>query len=202
MAKRRTAGRKQSPSHAAIPGWLWLMAGIFIGLGTAYGVYYYSPTLSLPRYVKSTTLPKEAKQKPHKKVAKAVKKSSEPPPGKPRYEFYTLLREKEVIVPEEKDKVEPPVETAVVHSPAQVAKKKRLPYVIQAGSFRRFGDADTVKARLAFQGIEANIQTVTLGSGEQWHRVRIGPFDSTANFKATKKVLKRGKVNFIILQTR
>ena len=48
--------------------------------------------------------------------------------------------------------------------------------MIQVGSFRTNAQADELRARLAFNGIEAGIQRVSDDKGQTWHRVRIGPF--------------------------
>ncbi|BAW79381.1 sporulation domain-containing protein [Candidatus Nitrosoglobus terrae] len=47
-------------------------------------------------------------------------------------------------------------------------------YVLQAGSFRNYTQADKRKATLALLGIEATIQTAATDNNI-WHRVRIGP---------------------------
>ena len=50
-------------------------------------------------------------------------------------------------------------------------------YYLQAGSFRRFEDADRVKAQLALLGVVAGVQRVTINGGETWHRVRVGSYN-------------------------
>ena len=50
---------------------------------------------------------------------------------------------------------------------------------LQAGSFANEADADNLKARLAFAGWEATIQSATLPDKGLRYRVRLGPYDNT-----------------------
>ena len=93
-------------------------------------------------------------------------------PKKPRYDFFTVLPEMEVVVPEQElsrkaDKADP------AHQ--YDSRKPRINYILQAGSFRNATDAEQMKARLALLGSMATVQKVTV-NGQTWHRVRIGPF--------------------------
>lgn len=49
-------------------------------------------------------------------------------------------------------------------------------YVIQAGSFHRLQQAEELKAKLAFSGFEASIQTFKMGAKDTRYRVLIGPY--------------------------
>lgn len=82
-----------------------------------------------------------------------------------RFNFYDLLPEHKVIAP----KVD-----------AYQYKEKSAPgefyYIVQTGSFRNLKDAERQKAMIAFQGIKADIKSVTNEQGTVWHRVSTGPF--------------------------
>ena len=96
---------------------------------------------------------------------------------KPRFEFYSMLPEMEVAVREEEieprpDTVIPPADDEYSSEPEALAHA----YVLQVGSFRKYEDADSLKARLALLGLEAEIQTVSINGEQTWHRVRLGPF--------------------------
>jgi cell division protein FtsN len=49
-------------------------------------------------------------------------------------------------------------------------------YLLQVGSFRNDADAERLKAQLALLGIQTGIQTVTIDSGQTYHRVRTGTY--------------------------
>jgi cell division protein FtsN len=52
-------------------------------------------------------------------------------------------------------------------------------YFVQAGSFQNVGDAEKLKAKLAFSGFEAMIQTANIPDKGVWHRVRLGPYNGS-----------------------
>lgn len=63
--------------------------------------------------------------------------------------------------------------------PAQQANAAQDMYFVQAGSFQNVGDAEKLKAKLAFSGFEAAIQTATIPDKGVWHRVRLGPYNGS-----------------------
>jgi len=63
------------------------------------------------------------------------------------YAFYDMLPKFEVVVPEKDKDVRPDVKS--------VPETRRGTYVLQAGSYKNFADADRVRAQLALQGIES-----------------------------------------------
>jgi cell division protein FtsN len=88
--------------------------------------------------------------------------------GAKNYDFYDMLPNFEVVVPEKERAVSP--ERAAALTPIE----RPGVYVLQAGSYRRQEEADRVQAQLKKQGIEANVQRVAVDD-DVWHRVRIGP---------------------------
>lgn len=74
--------------------------------------------------------------------------------------------------------------------------------IIQVGSFRNFQDADRMKARLAFIGIQAGIQRVRLDRNAQWHRVRITRFKNLSDFAQTRKRLKENNINYFVFKVK
>ena len=60
---------------------------------------------------------------------------------------------------------------------------------LQAGSFASEADAEDLKARLAFSGWEASIQSATLPDKSVRYRVRLGPYDNTDALQRMKSDL-------------
>jgi cell division protein FtsN len=60
---------------------------------------------------------------------------------------------------------------------------------LQAGSFASEADAEDLKARLAFAGWEASIQSATLPDKSVRYRVRLGPYDNTDALQRMKSDL-------------
>ena len=74
----------------------------------------------------------------------------------------------EVVVPEK----EREVASDRGRAPANIERPGV--YVLQAGSYRQQSEADRIRAQLKMQGIDANVQRVSVDE-DVWHRVRIGP---------------------------
>ncbi|KAF1027324.1 MAG: Cell division protein FtsN [Pseudomonas sp.] len=134
-APKRGASRYQAPAKKPIPGWLWLAIGLSVG---AFVVFLMGLNPGKGDDIK------RAKQEQAKasKIAEANKTPPSPTqPVKPKYDFYTLLPESEVIVPPdavpEKTLPTPQVPTtpATPVTPAEAAK------------------IDTARAQAAMSGI-------------------------------------------------
>lgn len=141
----------------------------------------------------------------------------------PRFEFYRLLSEQEVDVTagrqpdssisnalpsvEEQDQSETavdagdhPAETTAQTGSDATPEGRR--YLLQAGSFRAHSDAEALRASLALLGIEAHIQQVELSGGENWHRVRIGPFDTLEAVNSVRETMASREIDSILLRAR
>jgi cell division protein FtsN len=121
----------------------------------------------------------------------------EQPRPKPRFDFYNMLPNEEVVVPAEREpepvplpppgQQPPPIQTTTIQpapqpstqpSPTPEPSPSAGPnsYVLQVGSFRNNADAEKLKAQLALLGIQTTIQEVTIDSGQTYHRVRTGAY--------------------------
>lgn len=70
-------------------------------------------------------------------------------------------------------------------------------YLMQCASFRTRAQAEEMKAKIAFQGLEALIRHST-GSNGDWFRVILGPFESKRDAEKAKHSLR--KVNIATCQ--
>lgn len=66
--------------------------------------------------------------------------------------------------------------------------------LIQCGSFRTDGQAQELKAKIAFQGLEAQVRP-SQGSSGKWYRVILGPYDSKRGAEKDRHTLQRAKIN-------
>ncbi|WP_094751298.1 SPOR domain-containing protein [Psychromonas sp. CD1] len=105
-----------------------------------------------------------------KNIIKEVEVLPEKP--EPRWEYEKTLKTKEI-------KVDIPKK--------QVSKR---PYLMQCGSFRRLNDAETLKARIAFQGLNTIIKKTTT-----WYRVVLGPYDNKRLAEKDLHKLQRANIN-------
>jgi cell division protein FtsN len=111
------------------------------------------------------------------------------------------LPELEVMIPDNEIS-EPEKGTAKGKSNKAKPAKPSVSYILQAGSFKNYKEADRLKAELALLGILSNIQTVTIKDGDKWHRVRIGPITNIQDLNTIKKKLKENDINVILLKVK
>jgi cell division protein FtsN len=175
------------------------MVGLLVGLFVAFLVFLQLRTPAPPSRTAALETPPEAQSrvpagKPAAAATTVAKQKAEPePPPKPRFDFYNLLPEMEVIVPEQ--------EVQGARTPEGV-KKVEQPgtYLLQAGSFRSQDQADQLRARLALLGVETTVQTVTVNERETWHRVRVGPFSSLRDLNSARSLLKKNGIDAILIR--
>ena len=154
------AVRRRAPGTARkrMPGWLLLLFGLALGVSAVL-----ITQLVLKRAGAGDGIAGLFNARPSAPPAPA-KKPPEPPAPKPKFDFYTVLPETETVLPRQKN--------------AKAAKPEEgVSYVLQAGSFASFQDADQLKARLALSGLVAHIQKVTIEGRGEYHRVRLGPYE-------------------------
>ena len=109
-----------------------------------------------------------------------------------RYDFYEMLPNFEVVVPEKDRDVKRDVAgTARIDRPGV--------YVLQAGSYRNQADAERVSAQLKLQGIDAKVQRVAVDN-DVWHRVRIGPINDLAELNKVRKQLRAADVDGLVIR--
>ena len=89
------------------------------------------------------------------------------------FQFYKMLP---------RSKVQPPEIKA--YNPGKALDDDNYNYFIQTGSFRHSGDAERQKARIAFQGLRAEIKRVTNDTHNTWYRVQIGPYRSRSKMNS------------------
>ena len=190
---KHSGRKKQKP---ALPGWVWLLSGLAIGLFVALLVY-----------LKDAPTPETVTATPSISVSKGTQDTREvrkpdaeeiPPPPKPRFDFYTLLPELEVVVPEDEISGERTPESREA-APKVMTEGGR--FILQAGSFRKFEEADRLKASLALLGVQAHIQKVEVND-DTWHRVRIGPIASLAEINDIRSRLKANDIDTMLLKAR
>ena len=74
--------------------------------------------------------------------------------------------------------------------------------MLQAGSFKKYEEADKLKARLALEGIEASIQKVKINATDTWHRVRIGPLNTVSTLNKARRRLRSLGIASIVVKNK
>ena len=171
------------PEKKSLPGFVWLLAGLCIGLFVALLIYLDTQPSSQNSF--SSAVKKELEKIKTKPKVEKKKVSANKP--EPKFNFYTILPELEVLIPD--SETQPPENK----QPAEDGSNNKQ-YILQAGSFQNSGDAERLKASLALLGFEANIQNVTINQ-ERWHRVRMGPFANTRELYGNLNRLNKHDIN-------
>ena len=109
--------------------------------------------------------------------------------AKPKFDFYTVLPGRTVDIPEPENNPMQPNATSSNTSATQQ-------YILQAGSFKQFKDADRQKAELAMLGLQARISSAEV-NGETYHRVEMGPFGDGGALSSTERNLISNDIQFI-----
>jgi cell division protein FtsN len=108
-----------------------------------------------------------------------------------QYDFYDMLPKFEVVVPEKERDVRRDLPAAPVDRPGV--------YVLQAGSYRNFADADRIRLQLAKQRIEAKVQRVAVDA-DVWHRVRIGPVNDLKEVNRLREQLRAADLDALVIR--
>ncbi len=178
-----------------LPGYIWLLAGLAIGLFISFLVYLKKQPVEQVSF-KDAVVNELQKAKQSKK-SDTAKKDSKPQGKEPRFDFYTILPELEVFIPEPEIKPNetPNSGTSTLSSTAPTGTQ----YLLQAGSFRNHEDAERLKANLALLGVQSSIQSVSLNN-DSWHRVRIGPYSSSQKLHDTLAILKQNNIHAMTME--
>lgn len=199
---RDYAARNRRPAAraAGLPGWVWLVAGLSMGLVVAVVIYIGRPTQPMP-------MAPAAGAAAHATPAKPRPKVDIPPREEPRFDFYTLLEKEQVVIPPSAPAPAAPTRPAppsVASVPAPVAAPAMSgdgQYLVVAGAFREQANAEQHRANLALAGIESRIEGITGQDGKTWHRVRIGPENSLAGAQSVLARLKAGGFDGRVVKT-
>jgi len=200
---RATRKRKKS-----LPGYVWLLSGLAIGLFIAFIVYLDKQPDSekdfgsavqeeLEKLKLKSKKQDTTKTKPNKKTESKREEKEQ------KFNFYTILPELEVFIPESETRPpESSTETKQKPTTKSTSTSKKLAkkqYVLQIGSFQSLDDAEKLKANVAFLGLAANIQHVTVNK-QTWHRVRTGPYTSKQQMYKNQRTLKNNSITSITME--
>jgi cell division protein FtsN len=180
--------RDYKPRHkqpGGFSGWLGLACGLVLGLAVAGVVYLKDHRLDAPQ----THAGRAVKNRPHGNEAPEAGEAAAD--DSKTYAFYEMLPKFEVVVPEKDKDVRPDIKPA--------PETRSGTYVLQAGSYKNFADADRVRAKLALQGIESNVQKVTV-ENDTWHRIRIGPISNLDELNRKRQILRKADVDVLVIR--
>jgi cell division protein FtsN len=189
MAKTAARDYKTRRGKAAgFPSWMGVLCGLAVGLGVAGIVYIkdHRPDAQISKAAK----PDRKKPRGNEPADAETADSAAEDPSK-SYAFYDMLPKFEVVVPEKEKDVRPDIKP--------VPETRRGTYVLQAGSYKNFADADRVRAQLALQGVESKVQKVSVDN-DTWHRIRIGPISKLDELNRLRQILRKADVDVLVIR--
>ncbi len=128
------------------------------------------------------------------KIVRNGEYSTQPETGtesstKPRFDFYSVLPDRILDIPiseQEREAIENP----------RINKISGEKVLLQVGSFQSMGEADSLKAQLAFLGLEAGVKSAIV-KDDTWYRVILGPFVENSEFSRIKNLLIENKIVYM-----
>lgn len=186
VRKRKT--RRSPQKQEDYPGWMWMLFGLAIGLSVAFAIFMKDREADVP--VRTAAQQPASMASTIEQSVQTVEPAAAEPeePAEQRFDFYEMLPNFEVVIPEQETNVSRDTQKAAVVQPGI--------YVLQAGSFTDFEDADRRRAQLALQGIESRIQRVTIDD-KTYHRVRIGPTNDLDELNRLRNRLKAANIDVL-----
>jgi cell division protein FtsN len=199
--KNTVSSYRQAPKSMGL--WRWMLITALIISFVVFVTYLINlgSNQSLPKDSAQITAQQEIQKQPEgvknhvsspveEDVSKQEKKA-EPTPAVPQFDFYTILPEKEVIVPD--------YEINTRAREERVGQAKTASYIMQAGSFREFKDADNLRAKLALMGIESKVEKAKVGS-VVWNRVKIGPYSQMTSVSTIRNRLREKGIDALVIE--
>lgn len=194
MAKDYKHRANQPRKQAKKPGiawWKWLLVVLIISAFVWFLTFLQqsSPTQDENQTAQKIDL-KSTKPKPTA-PQKTELETEETSSSEPHFTFYTKLPEKENFVPD--------YEIETRNREEQFGKAIKSDYIVQAGSFKNYEEADKLKAQLTLANLEPRIQQVKIGK-TLWNRVIMGPFHNPSSIVKIKKQLKQNGIDVKVME--
>ncbi len=201
------------------PMLMGILIGLLLGVALALGVAIWLNRASSP-FVEKAKPVEALPTLPAKPPGKAEGTAAPDAGGeKPRFDFYKILPGEKEGGPAKKPaetKSEPAkpaadgkpapdakhetAKPAPDTKPAEEAKAARDAIYLQAGAFQNSTDAENLKAKIAFTGLEAMVKPVNLGDKGTLYRVRLGPYSNIEEANRIKATLSQSGVSTAVVK--
>ena len=180
--------KKPEPLVKRFSNALSFLTGLSLGLFIAVIVYFHEHNATITN--NNTLLGNEPVSDSEPEINEHDEKIAQLP--EPTFDFYKILPSKEVNISE--------WESAEEEDPTITEEDRKAMFVLQVGSFKEFGAADEIKAKLALMGVTADIQRVVINGQDVRHRVRIGPYKNTNKLQQARDRLLANDLDFMLLK--
>lgn len=191
--------RREQPKRSGGAGLLMgILIGLILGLAVATAVAIYMAKTPAPFVNKTQPAPKAAAPDASRSLADAARSAGDAAKAastdKPRFDFYKILPGQEVPVTDKELR-------QAAKEPAKPGAPRDL-YFVQAGAFQNPADADNLKARLAFMGLQAAVEPASLPDKGTWYRVRLGPYAQLDEINRVRQTLAQNGVEASLVKVK
>jgi len=221
--KQSSANHRQAAPKRAVGGTMFgLMAGLLVGLLVAVLVAFYITKAPVPFVSKGTRPPAAPAQPPDPANApdpnrslygkdgpagapsasgpSATQPAPAPVPQATRDPLGDFLASQNVDKTKKGAQASAPPAAAPSQAPAPgAAAGASGTYFLQVGAYRVIEDAEALKAKLAFMGFEARLETADVAAGTV-HRVRVGPFTRLDDMNRTRARLTENGIEAAVVK--
>lgn len=181
-ASAQPAAKAAAPEPKGKSIWFGLFVGLVVGLFIAFLIFLRTSPNLAPAPVPPEVVPVPQAKTP---TPPAVEAKAEPKETKPRFEFYRILPEQEVVVPDAELRQQQP--------------NRDYQYILQIASFKKASEADSLKAELAFLGVETKVETLSV-KGAIWHRVRSGPYPGLRSLEKDRRRIQANNLTPVLIK--
>lgn len=209
-ATQRPPVKEPRNDQQLIPGWLWMIFGMLLGLFIMVVLYLWQPWRPANRPIDATQ-PTSAETS-HNETNKD-------------YQFYDLLPKQQVTpVPDEAVPANPstaadniivappssvPAEPAIQDAtsaassdPVEITAAATPQYILQVNSYQNPDDADARRAEILLVGLPADVRQSTLADGSSWFRVVSGPYANRAEALNAQNMLQNSGIDSLVVEQR
>ena len=201
------AGRS-SGKRPMNPLFMGVIIGLLLGILLALGIALYLNRSSSPFVEKTRPVDAMPAITPRADANKPATSGAQGKDGdKPRFEFYQILPGEKDPSPVSKKSADGVGNRSAAPDSAPTPKPSAAPgaagkdtYFLQAGAFQSESDAENMKAKIAFAGMEANVRSVNLADKGTLYRVRLGPYKSLEEVNRVKATLSQNDINAAVVR--
>ncbi|MBM4228486.1 MAG: SPOR domain-containing protein [Gammaproteobacteria bacterium] len=202
MAKDYKKEPRKTPPARALGSWLSFLTGLGIGLACTALTWFWFQQPAQTRAPAPPVVGMPDAPPPAPAVTQEPPPPPESPVTRPTFDFYTILPEIEVKIPDSElpaaaESAAPPTaeEPATAPAPATATGS----YVLQVASFQSREAAEQSKAMLALQGVQAIIHQAGI-DGQNRFRVHVGPYGDLGQAQQMRSRLDQLGFGAIVLK--
>lgn len=204
--KDRIPAYRRRSQHRAARAWTLAGAAILGVLGVAaLGMHFFmgngeaeegtAESVNMPMPPPAAAAPAGSKKPlPGEKPPPAASQAAPPQPQphvEPRFSFYKVLPEKEVIIAESE------IKALKREEESEGKGAKGGVYMVQAGAFTKREEADRLRGQLAQMNIKAKLEMIQLDN-IAWYRVKVGPYATLADADKVRQYLRSNRVDSVV----